>query len=125
VKIWTAHEKPRLPPVLVREGFSFGALMFGAIWLAVHRAWIQAAASLLLAVLILVLAGPPASLILITGLALLLGMSGNDLVRWSLTLNGYAQTGVVTGANEDEAHARLLIARPDLVEQSMVAEAMP
>ena len=34
MKIWTAHERAHASPILVREGFSFGALLFGPIW---HR----------------------------------------------------------------------------------------
>ncbi len=124
MKIWTAHEKPHAAPVLVREAFSFGALFFGPIWLAAHRAWLPAAAVVLLTCLALAV-HPPASVILILGLALLVGFSGRDLVRWSVARRGYAQTSVVTGRDADEARARLLAARPDLVEWSMVAETTP
>jgi len=125
VKIWTAHEKANARLVLVREGFSFGALVFGPIWLAMHRAWIAAGATFLLTVLIALLAKPPASIVLILGLALLLGFSGRDLVRWSIARRGYLESNVVTGRNEDEAQRRLLDARPDLVERSMVTETAP
>jgi hypothetical protein len=125
MKIWTAHEKPNALPVLVREGFSFGALFFGPIWLAVHRTWLPAGAMVVLTLLILLLTHPPASIILVLGLALLAGFSGRDLVRWSVTRRGYLETTVVTGRNQYDAHARLLQARPDLVERSMVAETAP
>jgi hypothetical protein len=125
VKIWTAHEKPHASPVLVREGFSFGALLFGPFWLAAHRSWLPAAVTLLLVALIPVLAGPPASVVLIAVLALLLGFSGRDLVRWSVSHRGYVETNVVTGRNEEEARYRLLSARPDLVEREMLAETAP
>jgi hypothetical protein len=125
VKIWTAHEKPHSTPVLVREGFSFGALIFGPVWLAAHRAWLPAGALFVLTILLLVLIHPPASIVLILGLALLLGFSGRDLVRWSIARRGYLESNIVTGRNEDEAHARLLTARPDLVERSMIAETAP
>ena len=95
MKIWTAHEKPDASPVLLREGFSFGALIFGPFWLAAHRAWLAAGASLVLAILILVLAGPPASAVLILGFAVLLGMSGRDLLRWSVARRGYRESSVV------------------------------
>jgi hypothetical protein len=125
LKIWTAHEKPNAPPVLLHEGFSFGALIFGPLWLAVQRAWVPAGATLLLTLLIPLLTRPPASLVLILGLALLLGVSGRDLVRWSIARRGYLESNVVTGRNEEEAHGRLLEARPDLVKRSMVAETAP
>jgi hypothetical protein len=123
VKIWTVHEKPRAS--LLREGFSFGALIFGPFWLAAHRAWLPAAAAFLLAILILALTHPPASGVLILGLALAQGLTGRDLVRWSIARRGYLESNVVTGRNHDEAQARLLTERPDLVERSMAAEAAP
>jgi hypothetical protein len=125
MKIWTAHEKPHAVPVLVREGFSFGALFFGPIWLAAHRAWLPAAAAFVLGLLILVLSQPPASLVLTAGLAVWLGLSGRDLVRWSIARRGYLESTVVTGRDADDAQARLYAARPDLVERSMVAETAP
>ena len=125
MKIWTAHEKPHVSPLLVPEGFSPGALIFGPFWLAAHRAWIPAGLALVLNILFLVLAKPPASIILVLGLALLLGFSGRDLVRWSIARRGYLESSVVTGRNEDEACARLLSERPDLLERSLVAEAQP
>jgi hypothetical protein len=125
VKIWTAHEKPKSPPVLLHEGFSIGALIFGPLWLAVHKCWVPAGVTFLLTLLILFLTNPPASIVLLLGLALLLGFSGRDLVRWSVTRRGYLESNVVTGRDEDEALGRLLEARPDLVERSMVAETAP
>ena len=125
VKIWTAHERPNAQWMLVREGFSFGALVFGPIWLAMYRSWIPAGATFLLSVLIALLAKPPASVVIFLGLALLLGFSGRDLVRWSTARRGYLESNVVTGRNEDEARRRLLDARPDLVERSMVTETAP
>jgi hypothetical protein len=125
VKIWTAHERAHASPILVREGFSFGALLFGPIWLIAHGAWIPAAGAFVLTILLLLLTHPPASLILLLGLSVLLGLSGRDLVRWSVTRRGFLQSTVVTGRNEYEARERLLSARPDLVERSMVAETAP
>ncbi len=125
MKIWTAHEKPNAPPILLCEGFSFGALIFGPFWLAMHRVWAIAGAVFLLTILILLVTYPPASLILLAGLALLLGLSGRDLVRWHITSHGYVESNVVTGRNEDEARSRLFEARPDLVERTMLAEAAP
>jgi Protein of unknown function (DUF2628) len=122
VIIWTAHEKPHASPVLVREGFSLGALVFGPLWLVAHRAWIPAVASFLLAILFPLLIRPPTSIVLVLGLALLLGFSGRDLVRWSIARRGYLESSIVAGRNEDEAMERLLTGRPDLLERSMAAE---
>jgi hypothetical protein len=125
MKIWTVHEKPHASPILVREGFSFGALFFGPIWLLAQGAWLPAIGAFLLAIAIPLLTRLPASVVLEFALVLLLGFSGRDLVRWSVRRRGYLETNVVTGRAEDEAYARLLEARPDLVERSMVAETAP
>ena len=125
MKVWTAHERHNFPPVLIREGFSFGALFFGPIWLAANRAWVASSAELILTLLILILLYPPASIVLVVGLALLVGFTGRDLVRWSVTHRGYVETTVVTGGDQYDARARLFEARPDLVEQTMVAETAP
>ena len=109
----------------MREGFSIGALLFGPIWLAARHAWLPAGVALLLMVLIFALTRPPAATVLVLGLALLLGFSGRDLVRWSIARRGYLESNVVSGSNEDEAMSRLLDARPDLLERSLVAEATP
>jgi hypothetical protein len=122
MKVWTVHEKPSASPVLVREGLSFGALFFGPVWLAAQRAWLPASAMVLLTVLVLLLTGSPASIVLLFGLALFAGFCGRDLVRWSVARRGFLKTTIVAGRNEYEARAKLLAARSDLMERSMVAE---
>ncbi len=55
MRVWTVHvplpaddagggrRRPRRPgPVLVREGFSWGAFLFGPFWLLAHRLWLPA-----------------------------------------------------------------------------------
>jgi hypothetical protein len=114
VKIYTALLKHDAEPVLVREGFSWGALFFGPIWLAAHRAWIAAAVTLAAYVLIAVFAPTPAATILIAGLALILGFTGQDLRRWALEWRGYLLAHVLAARDRDEAFMRLLVLRPDL-----------
>ena len=101
-------------PVVLREGFSWGALILGPVWLAAHRAWIAAAISLAGYVLAMVAAPQPAGGILAAGLALVLGLTGNDLRCWALEQRGYLLVHVLAAANRDEAFNRLLIHRPDL-----------
>ena len=60
MKIYTALLRHDAEPVLVREGFAWGALFFGPFWLFAHRAWIAAAISLAVYVLIAALAPQPA-----------------------------------------------------------------
>ena len=114
MKIYTALLKVDAEPVLVREGFSWGALILGPFWLAAHRAWIAAALSLAVYILIAVLAPRPASTILSLGVACILGLIGNDLRRWALETNGYLLVHVVAAINADDAFTRLLAQRPEL-----------
>ncbi len=114
MRIWTAHLHPARPPALVRDGFSLGAFLFGPLWLALHRAWIPAVLALVASGLILGRAPPPASLVLLLGQMALLGLSGRDLVRWSLERRGYTLVHVVAARSADGAILRLLDARPEL-----------
>jgi hypothetical protein len=114
VKIYTALLKADAEPVLVKEGFSWGALIFGPLWLAAHRAWIAAAISLAACVLITVLVPEPAGAILLVAVALILGLTGNDLRRWALENRGYLLVHVLAANGGDEAFTRLLSYRPDL-----------
>jgi hypothetical protein len=114
MKIWTAHLRQGQPPTLVREGFSLGAFLFGPLWLALHRAWIPAVLAFAASVLIVKLSGPPAGLVVFLGLMTLLGLSGRDLVRWSLARRGYVIVHAVVARSEEAALARLLNARPEL-----------
>lgn len=114
MKFWTAHVRQGTAPVLVREGFSWGALLFGPLWLAVHRAWIPAVLTAVATVLILFLATDGLSALLLAALVLCLGLSGQDLRRWSLDHRGYLLAQVVAARSEIDALERLLSRRPDL-----------
>jgi hypothetical protein len=117
VRIYTAMMKHDAEPVLVREGFSWGAFLFGPIWLALHRAWIAAIISLALYIVVGLLITPPARGFLITAEAFLLGLLGHDLRRWALESRGYLLLHVLRGRDWDDAWVRLLRRRPDLAER--------
>jgi hypothetical protein len=114
VRFYTAHIRSGAAPVLVREGFSWGALFFGPLWLAAHRAWVPAAVSLAAFVLIVVLTEGGLAAALLVSMIVLIGLSGHDLRRWSLDHRGYVLSQVVTARDELDATARLLERRPDL-----------
>jgi len=114
VKIWTAHLRPDRPPILLREGFSWAALVFGPFWLLAHRAWIPGVLVLVVQVAITLLADDPIRGVLLWGLLWSLGLWGNDLRRWTLTMRGYTLAHVVAARDADTAFLRLLSVRPDL-----------
>jgi hypothetical protein len=114
MRFWTAHIRPDAEPILVREGFAWGALVFGPLWLALHRAWIPAALSLAAFVLANALAPAPVAGVLNLGLAVFLGLTGHDLRRWSIGHRGYLLAYVLAARDETDAWSRLLTNRPDL-----------
>ena len=113
MKVWSVHTRAESAPVLVREGFSWGACVFGPLWLFAHRAWI--AGVLVLCGWILAAAMPgglgPALMLV---LAWATGVFGTDWLRWSLAGRGFTLVHAIAARNEDAAFARLMAARPDL-----------
>jgi lysylphosphatidylglycerol synthetase-like protein (DUF2156 family) len=115
VRVYTAHVHPSAPPVLVAEGFAWGALIFGPLWLFAQRAWIAAALALAAVLAILALTDGWAWPVLLAALAWALGLWGHDLRRWSLARRGYVFVHVVAAPDRDAALLRLLARRPDLI----------
>ena len=115
MRTYTVHARPGRAPVLVREGFSLAAALFGPLWLVAHRAWIPAALSLAAGIGFALLPEPD-DLLGLLALAWAHGVFGNDLRRWSLAMAGAATLHVVAARDEDAAFARLAHARPDLAE---------
>ena len=120
MKVFTVHLRARAAPVLLREGFSWGAALFGPLWLGTRGAWIPAAFALLawavLAVLPFDLGG---RVVLALGLAWAQGLWGRDAVRWSLDRRDFVTAHVVAAADEDAAFACLLERRPDLAARAL------
>lgn len=116
--VWTVHLRSDAAPVLVREGFSLGALLFGPLWLAAYRAWLPAAFLLAAWILIGAIGREELRAPLSLGLLLWQGVSGHDLRRWALERRGYVLAELVTGRGADWAWERLLTRRPDLGERT-------
>jgi hypothetical protein len=114
VKVWTAHLRDDAAPVLLRDAFCWGALFFGPIWLAAHRAFVPAALSLASYVLVIALVPEPGKGIMLGGLVWLHGLIGRDLCRWSMSQRGFLERYVLVGRSEVEALDRLLHERPEL-----------
>ena len=105
--------------VLVKEGFSWPALLFSFLWALRHRLWL-AAAAIFLTVTTLNVATywlRPDELsqsVLSLGLGVIIGYLGNDLRRRKLTRQGFAFAGAVSGDDQDQALRRYLDNQPAL-----------
>ncbi len=105
---------PRHPDdlyVLVKDGFSWPAFFFGPLWALSNRMWVVGALVIVALIAIGMLTrsmdGGAAQPWLLLGLALLLGLHGNDLRQWSLERSGYELTAIVGGADITDAERRL------------------
>ena len=81
MKYWTAYLRGQDEPVLVREGFAWGAFLFGPLWLAWHRTWIPAAISLAILVLIQVFVPAPVAGVLLLAAAAYFLLQGRILAK--------------------------------------------
>jgi hypothetical protein len=126
MRSWTVHLPPgagrgSVPatglgkaPVLIPEGFSFWAFIFGPFWLFWHRAWL-AGFAVLLGLVGVNLLPDPYGIALALAAHLLLGFQGRDLRRWTLGRRGWSLAHVVQGHDAEGALARLLQAEPRLL----------
>lgn len=100
-------------PVLIREGFSWGAFLFGPFWLLWNGLWLSALAliavsagvfSALAAADAAAVAAPPAML----AACLIIGFSARDWQRYRLTSGGFRLAEIVLARNSDEAERAML-----------------
>lgn len=109
MRSWTIHLPPpgiqRRAAVLVPEGFSFWAFLFGPLWLFRHRCWLAGLIALV-AFALASLAPAPFGTALPLALAVLLGFHGHDLRRWTLERKDMPASHVVLGRDEDSALLR-------------------
>ena len=126
MRVFTAHLPPVAAaraegPLLLRDGFAWGACLFGGFWLLFHRLWFAALAWIGVALLALILLPGWALAPVVLATALLLGLHGQDLRRAALARRGWTMTDIVAARDADAALARLLDAHPDLVRGPVAA----
>ena len=124
--IWTVHRQVRdgrtVRARVVPDTTAKWALVFGSLWLLRHKLWWEALVFFLLTVLAnrvaaLAFEGEANPAVLLTfGLVLLprlwLFLEGNEMRRAKLAREGYVETGVVRGGDEEEAQAAVLRTLP-------------
>jgi hypothetical protein len=118
--VFTVHQPPRQTGdllahterfVFVRDGFAWGAFVFGPLWLLRHRLWLALFGYVILvAALGLVLRAleGPAGVTALIGflIALFLGIEASSLRRWGLERAGWRGAGVVVGDDLEAAERR-------------------
>ena len=118
-KIYTVHTNgwsaaPGEDAILIREGFSLAAFLFGPLWAVWHSMWRTAMVLLFLAVAIIggaMTAGltDGAELALLLSLQAATGIWGNDWRRHVLARCGILERGVVAGRHLRDAEWRYLL----------------
>ncbi len=103
------------PPVLVRDGFSGAAFLFGPFWFLVHRLWVEAVIVLALNLVILFALPDAVEPYAAFALALLVGFEARDAQRRRLERRGMPVQTVIAAPDPDFAWFRLAQQRPDLV----------
>lgn len=109
---WSAAEDADV--VIVAEGFSWPALLFGPFWALWHGMWKTAIALLVIGAVIGGLGAaarlaPDAVSVLQLLVQVGLGLWGNDLRRLALARRGYVERAVVAGRDARDAEHRYFI----------------
>jgi len=97
--------------VLVRDGFSAVALVFGGFWFAWHRMWLVLTGYIVVALMLTgaaVLTGldPPGGILLQSLFSFSVGLEASRLRRWHVERAGFGEVAVVHGRDQDEAEMR-------------------
>ena len=120
MRIYTVHYRKDAPAdgegfVFVREGFAWGGLIFGWLWLLYRRLWIPLVLWIAAAVLLGAFAeasqvDEAVPVIVAFAMQLWLGFEGNDLRRWTLERNAYVAVDLVA-APDRAAAERIFFSR--------------
>ena len=97
--------------VIVRDGFHILAFLLPAIWLLVHRLWLETLAVVVAGFVIGLLGaywGSGTASLASLMLALFVGLEGSALRLAALRRRGWREWGVVEADNADEAEIRYL-----------------
>jgi hypothetical protein len=100
--------------VLIRDTFSWGAVLFAPLWALWHRMWLVAGLFVVINVALSFIAYGQDLGVLSMGFGLLVGFVASDIRCWHLEQKGWTLDAIVTGADRDAAERRFLDARPEL-----------
>lgn len=113
--IYTVHVNPSLPHPyeeahFVEEGFNWMAFIFTGLWALYSRLWLAAIIILAVGLTIFMLTLHHTNTLVLSvvqlGWHLIVGYSGNDLLRSKLKKNGFITADIVTGDSKLRAEQR-------------------
>jgi hypothetical protein len=129
MRVYTVHIHPRRADtdkdiVFVKEGFCWPAFFFSVLWAIWNGLWLVALLFLLLEAGLgllfdLFLFDPLSQVILSLLLAIAIGLTANDLRRWTLSRRGYRGEGAVVERNLISAERRFFENNPGLTAELM------
>lgn len=105
---------------VVKEGFSWPAFFFTALWASWSRLWLAAAIyifaqCLLYLFFLLILLDPLSQGLISLGLAVIFGYVASDFRQKRLSKEGFELCAVVQGKNGDQAYRQFLLRSPIIV----------
>ena len=113
MRIYSVHiRRHELDPdyefTLIKEGFSWPALLFNIFWALWHRLWLVAVALFVIPLVLAIASNiiglaPAGKAVLGLGWLVIVGMTGNDVRRYFLACNGFVDRGVADGKTMDDA----------------------
>lgn len=120
MSVYTVHAPPADGPdvrgttdnfVFVRDGFSFGAFVFGPAWLLYRRLWLALGGYLVLSIaveaaLTLLRVGWGTRIAVMAVIAVLMGLEAASLRRWTLSRRKWRPLDVVVADNQEAAERR-------------------
>lgn len=114
MKVYTTHCLPNAPrehALFIKDGFSWPAFLFPAIWFIIKRLWL-ALALYILAVAVISATASATDLsggsvfVILLGLNLILGFEANKLNRRALARRGFAEEGPFVGEDLEEVELK-------------------
>ncbi len=122
MRAYTIHAHASHETVLVRDAFSWGALLLPTLWFLWNRMWLVAVLHLAgLAILFATIGTGRAAEVgvwIILATQILVAMHARDLRRWTLGRRGFDFVGVVLARDEESGLARLAAEHPDLLAEA-------
>jgi Protein of unknown function (DUF2628) len=120
MSVYTVHEPPRPSGnmladadrfVFVRDGFYGWAFLLAPLWMLRHRLWLVlllyiVAVAILQVALVVVGASGTAQFFAALAVAILVGIEGGTLRRWTLGRRRWRNLGVVVGDDRETAERR-------------------